>query len=326
MTHGRDVSVIIAAFTEQRWDNMVRAIESACAQTLQPREVIVCIDHNDALLARTREHVAGRDGVRVIDNPCPRGVSGARNAGIAVASGAVCAFLDDDAEAAPDWLEHLVSSYVDSDVLGVGGGIEAAWHDVRPDWFPEEFDWVVGCSYKGLPARQASIRNLIGANMSFRRDVLIAVGGFRSDIGRVGEFPPVGCEDTALCIRARQQWPTSRFVYEPRALVRHSVPRSRARWSYFLLRCYGEGASKAHLARLFGFADSLSVERTYVTRTLPAGLARSVSDTWRLRHVTAVSRGAAIVAGLGSAAAGFIVAATRRPVPPVTTAALEVSP
>jgi len=325
MSQCRDVSVIIAAFTEQRWDHMVRAIASARAQTLQPREVIVCIDHNDALLARMCEHTAGLTDVKVVENPWPRGVSGARNAGIAAARGAVCAFLDDDAEAAPDWLENLVASYVDPDVLGVGGGIEPAWHDVRPDWFPEEFDWVVGCSYKGLPAQQAAIRNLIGANMSFRRDVLVAVGGFRNDIGRVGEFPPVGCEDTALCIRARQQWPSGRFVYEPRARVRHSVPRSRACWSYFLLRCYGEGASKAHLARLFGFADSLSVERTYVTRTLPAGLARSLSDSLRLRRVTAVSRGAAIVAGLGSAAAGFIVAATGRPLPPVTPAALEVS-
>src|SRR5579872_5444171 len=146
MTHRPDVSVIIAAFTEQRWDNMVRAIDSACAQTLKPREVIVCIDHNDALLARTREHAAGLDGVRVVENPWPRGVSGARNAGIAVASGRVCAFLDDDAEADPDWLEHLLSSYVDPAVLGVGGGIEPAWHDVRPDWFPEEFDWEVACS------------------------------------------------------------------------------------------------------------------------------------------------------------------------------------
>jgi len=325
MSQSRDVSVIIAAFTEQRWDHMVRAIESARAQTLRPREVVVCIDHNEALFTRMREHTAGLSGVRVIENPWPRGVSGARNAGIAAASGAVCAFLDDDAEAAPDWLENLVSSYVDSDVLGVGGGIEPAWHDVRPEWFPEEFDWVVGCSYKGLPTQQASIRNLIGANMSFRRDVLVTVGGFRNDIGRVGEFPPVGCEDTALCIRARQQWPSGRFVYQPCARVRHAVPRSRARWSYFLLRCYGEGASKAHLARLFGFAESLSVERTYVSRTLPAGVARSVTDSWRLRRVTAVSRGAAIVAGLGSAAAGFIVAAARRPLPSVSTPALEVS-
>src|SRR5262245_60583491 len=126
MSYSRDVSVVIAAFTEQRWEHMVRAIDSALAQTLRPREVIVCIDHNDALLTRMRAHAAGLCGVRVIDNPWPRGVSGARNAGIAVACGTVCAFLDDDAEAAPDWLEHLVSSYLDSDVLGVGGGIEPA--------------------------------------------------------------------------------------------------------------------------------------------------------------------------------------------------------
>src|SRR5581483_12443163 len=101
---------------------------------------------------------------------------GARNTGVSVATGSVCAFLDDDAEAAPDWLAWLVKAYADKDVLGVGGAIEPAWQDRRPEWFPEEFDWVVGCSYRGMPVISADTRNLIGANMSFRRDVLVNVG------------------------------------------------------------------------------------------------------------------------------------------------------
>jgi cellulose synthase/poly-beta-1,6-N-acetylglucosamine synthase-like glycosyltransferase len=326
MTLEPDVSVIIAAFTEQRWDNIVAAIDSVQRQTLPARELIVCVDHNPALLACVRQHTDGLRNVKVLDNTWPRGVSGARNTGIAAASGTFCAFLDDDAEAAPDWLASLVSAYVDPDVLGVGGAIEPHWHGGRPEWFPEEFDWVVGCSYRGLPLRSGVTRNLIGANMSFRRDVLTEVGGFRSDIGRVGEFPPVGCEDTALCIRARQEWPRGRFVYEPSARVRHSVPQSRAQWSYFLSRCYGEGASKAQLAWLFGFADSLSTERTYVAHTLPAGVAGAVLDALRRRQFGSLSRGAAIVAGLATAATGFAVTVTRGRPPAIAPVAMEVSP
>ena len=44
--------------------------------------------------------------------------------------------------------------------------------DGRPRWFPPEFDWVVGCSYTGLPETVAPVRNLIGAAMSFRRQHL----------------------------------------------------------------------------------------------------------------------------------------------------------
>ncbi|MDT5050292.1 MAG: hypothetical protein QOG75_6196 [Mycobacterium sp.] len=325
MTVDADVSVIIAAFTAERWDNIVAAIESVQRQTLAPRELIVAIDHNSALWGRVERHTAAMPNVTVVDNRWPRGVSGARNTGIATAHGNLCAFLDDDAEAAPDWLANLVTGYADADVLGVGGAIDPHWHSQRPAWFPEEFDWVVGCSYRGLPVRVSATRNLIGANMSFRRSVLTEVGGFRSDIGRVGEFPPVGCEDTALCIRARLQWPHGRFVYEPSARVRHSVPYSRVRLKYFLARCYGEGASKAQLAQLFGLADSLSVERTYVARTLPAGIAAAVVDAVRRREVGALARGAAIVAGLASAAAGFAVTMTRGRPPAPAQVPLEVS-
>src|SRR5216683_2008584 len=106
-----DVSVIIAAFSTQRWDNLLAAIDSARHQTLPAREVIVCIDHNRSLLSAVRDYAARLADVRVVDNTWPRGVSGARNTGIAAASGAICAFLDDDAEAAPDWLAGLVRGY-----------------------------------------------------------------------------------------------------------------------------------------------------------------------------------------------------------------------
>ena len=319
-----DVSVIIAAFTMQRWDNLLAAIDSVRCQTLAPRELIVCIDHNRLLLERIRQHVVGLADIQVVENRWPRGVSGARNTGVGESSGAVCAFLDDDAVAEPDWLATLVRAYAEPDTLGVGGGIEPLWQQGRPPWFPEEFDWVVGCSYRGLPTSVASTRNLIGANMSFRRHVLEELGGFRVDTGRVGEFPPVGCEDTEVCIRARHRWPRGRFMYDPQARVRHSVPRSRGSWSYFLSRCYSEGASKAHLARLFGLADSLSLERTYVIHTLPVGVGRGVLDSLRQRQIGGVSRGAAIAAGLVSAAMGFAVGATRNSPPPTIAMPVEV--
>ena len=49
----------------------------------------------------------------------------------------------------------------------------------RPRFFPAEFDWVVGCTYRGMPEEASVVRNLIGANMSFRRSALEAIGGCR---------------------------------------------------------------------------------------------------------------------------------------------------
>jgi glycosyltransferase involved in cell wall biosynthesis len=298
--HG--VSVVICAYTEDRWDDLREAVESVRRQTTPPRELIVVIDHNPRLLARAR---ASLPSVVVLANTQPRGLSGARNSGLAVARGEVIAFLDDDAVATPEWLARLGEGYLDEDVMGVGGAIEPLWLAGRPRWFPEEFSWVVGCTYRGLPPTRAPVRNLLGANMSFRREVFDVVGPFRNGVGRLGTRP-LGCEETELCIRARQHWPRRRFLYEPRARVQHRVPASRAGWGYFRSRCLAEGISKAQVARLVGPGEGLASERTHAFRTLPKGVARGLADAALRGDPSGLGRAAAIVAGLAATTAGYI--------------------
>ena len=253
------------------------------------------------LLARAREELAR---VHSVPNRGERGLSGARNSGVDVARGDVVAFLDDDAAAADEWLERLAACYADADVLGVGGSIEPLWPRARPAWFPPEFDWVVGCTYRGMPSSMTSVRNLIGANMSLRRTTLAAVAGFRSGIGRIGTRP-VGCEETELCIRALQRWPGRRFVYEPRARVAHRVDATRTGWRYFLRRCYAEGQSKAQVARLCGARDALATERAYTVRVLPLGAVDALREAVRRRRPAQALAAAAIVAGLSATTAGY---------------------
>ncbi|MGH9010562.1 MAG: glycosyltransferase family 2 protein, partial [Acidimicrobiia bacterium] len=211
------VSVVICAYTEERWDDLLEAVQSVGNQEPQALETIVVIDHNDALYGRA---LVALDGCTVITNSEERGLSGARNTGITAAKGDIIIFLDDDAAAEPGWIARLVAPFQDERVLGVGGSAVPVWAGGAPDWFPTEFNWVVGCSYTGMPDRLAEIRNLMGCNMAFRREVFEAVGGFRSGIGRVGKRP-VGCEETELCIRARQHFPRGVFLFDPEAVVRH---------------------------------------------------------------------------------------------------------
>ena len=307
MTPPPTVSVIVCAYTERRWDDLVAAVRSAAAQTAPPLEIVVVCDHNPDLLARVRAELGE---VVALANDGPRGLSGARNSGLGTARGEIVAFLDDDAVAAPDWLERLVEPYDDPRVIGVGGAVEPVWPGRRPPSMPDEFDWVVGCTYRGLPPAASPVRNLIGANMSLRRTVFDAVGGFDSDLGRVGTRP-VGCEETELCIRARKALPGSEVIFEPRALVRHRVTRERAGWRYFGARCWSEGLSKAVVARQAGRDDGLSAERRYVTRTLPRGVARGLGDTLRRGDPGGLGRAALIIAGLGITAAGYATGTVR---------------
>jgi glucosyl-dolichyl phosphate glucuronosyltransferase len=298
-----DISVIICAYTEERWDDLVAAVESVQAQSRAPREIIVVVDHNPNLLARVRMHLPG---VIAIENHEPRGLSGARNSGGAAARGAVLAFLDDDAEAAPDWLAQLTTGYTHPDVAGVGGALEPIWRSGQPAWLPEEFYWVVGCTYHGLPQTTAAVRNLIGANMSCRREVFEVVGGFRNGVGQVGNGM-LRCDDTEFCIRVRQAQPEYRFLYEPQARVYHQVPSTRTRWEYFRSRCYTEGLSKAVVSRFVGAKDGLASERAYTLRTLPRGVIRGLSDAIRRRDRAGLARAGAIVAGLVITTAGYLI-------------------
>ena len=53
------MSVVICAYTEDRWDDLVDAVASSLAQTHRPAEVVVVIDHNDAMLLRARMTLSG---------------------------------------------------------------------------------------------------------------------------------------------------------------------------------------------------------------------------------------------------------------------------
>jgi GT2 family glycosyltransferase len=297
-----DISVVICAYSEERWHDLLAAVESILQQTLPPGEIILVIDHNPGLLKQVREHIPG---VVVVENTDARGLSGARNSGIAVAEGQIIAFLDDDAVATPDWLATINEEFTDPQVLGLGGPVIPLWLDKSPAWLPKEFYWVVGCTYRGLPESTQAIRNPIGANMAFRREVFETVGGFRSGIGRVGKYP-VGCEETELCIRARQHWPGKIILYQLQAGVFHSVPGNRTSWHYFCARCYAEGLSKVIVARYVGIKDALASEYTYTIQALPRGVIYNLKDALLYHDLTGFARAAAIVVGLVVTAAGYL--------------------
>jgi GT2 family glycosyltransferase len=301
------ISVVICAYSLERWEKLVSAVRSIERQTLPAHEIIVVIDHNQTLYEQARNSFTlNNKRAYVIENKEQKGLSGARNSGVAFASGELIAFLDDDACAEPDWLRGMADAMADPNVMGVGGNVEPDWEEDEPGWFPAEFRWVVGCSYVGMPSKEAPIRNPIGANMCIRREVFLAVGGFRNGIGRVGTLP-VGCEETELCIRARQHWPERTFLYVPRVAVSHYVPQKRASWRYFLTRCYAEGISKAAISRFVGAKDSLSAESSYTLQTLPAGVVRNLGEIILQRRLTSFVRASAIVLGLGVTASGYMI-------------------
>jgi glucosyl-dolichyl phosphate glucuronosyltransferase len=311
------ISVVICAHTQDRLNETCAAVESAQAQSFPSKEIIVVVDHNPALRAAL---AAALPDVTVVENREEPGLSGGKNTGVAIARGSVVAFLDDDAVADQDWLKFLADSYTDPAVMGVGGLTLPNWKIPRPSWFPREFDWVVGCTYRGMPESRAPVRNLLGGNASFRREAFQLAGGFQNGIGRSAGKRPLGCEETEFCIRLSQKSPESVLLFDDRAVIRHLVPAVRCRFSYFRSRCYAEGLSKAMVTASVGASHGLSSERRYTTRTLPSGVARGIADAAR-GSPSGLGRAGAIVAGLAATTAGYLAGSLARRARRLTVAA-----
>jgi len=276
------VSVVICTYSRERLNDVVNCINSLKEQTLKPSEIILALDKNEALIDFYRSHMPSDIKIVVSEGT---GLSNARNAGVKNARGDIIAFIDDDAIADKKWLENLVKNYNDPLVIGAGGLIIPQWENRRPYWFPEELDWIVGCSYKGFPKHKTSIRNPIGCNMSFRKYVFERAGYFKTNVGRFGRKLLAG-EEMEFSVRALEEIPASKIIYDPSAVVYHRIPESRAKIKYFLKRSFYEGVSKALIVKSKqNSKDILSSEQCYIRHLLTTAIPERLKRIYKPRSL-----------------------------------------
>jgi GT2 family glycosyltransferase len=247
-----------------------------------PDEIILVLDPYPALKKFYDLHMP--DDVKIVVSK-GYGLSKARNAGVKEAKGKIIAFIDDDAIANKNWLDSLLSNFDDPNVGGVGGKVKPIWKGIRPIFFPNELDWIIGCSYEGLPRCKTNVRNPIGCNMSFRKDILQIVGYFRENVGRTTNSLISG-EETDFCVRLLEKCPKLRTVYDPSAIVYHNVPKTRTDLRYLVKRSFYEGFS---IAIILNSAKSgtklLSVEHDYLRYLLRVSIPLRLKGFNRLENI-----------------------------------------
>ena len=216
------VSVVLCTYSPSMYDEFVEAAESLFDQTHPDVEVVIVVDGTPEVFERAAEDFGERDDVILHLNDQNRGLLESRNRGAELATGDVVAFIDDDAIAAPDWIEALVSVYESREVVAVGGKMVPKWVAGRPAFLPSEFYWLVGVTHEGFADAPGEVRNTFGSNISFRRDVFRDLGGFDTDIGgRQGTKNLQGGE-TELCARMAVEY-GSGGCYTPEAEVAHKA-------------------------------------------------------------------------------------------------------
>ena len=150
-----------------------------------------------------------------------------RNIGLRSARGQIIAYLDDDAYAEPQWLEEIVAAYDDENVGAVGGRAINGQPGESSKGVYEIGkilpNGLITQNFSADPGKIVDVDIILGCNMSFRREVLARLGGFREHYTAT-----CNCEETDMCSRVKKLGYSIRF--NPKACVEHvGAPQAKGR-------------------------------------------------------------------------------------------------
>ena len=270
------VSVVVCGYTLERTEVLCDCIESALSQTYEPIEVVVVIDGNDELAEIIEDRFGEDTRVQIVENDSNRGISYSRTRGGEEATGEIVAFIDDDAVAEPDWIERLVEVYESTDALAVGGYVAPNWVEGKPAFFPEEFYWLVGCTEREFATDGDEVRNTYGSNISYKRDVFLAVGGYDVNTGRKGDRH-IQAHEAPVGIRIREQYDRG-MIYVEDAVVHHTLFAYRGNFRWLVARSFWQGVSKRLMSTLYSetYGDESRFLRKLCFRFLPRRIRQAV--------------------------------------------------
>jgi cellulose synthase/poly-beta-1,6-N-acetylglucosamine synthase-like glycosyltransferase len=301
------VSVIVCCYTLERLGDLHEAISSVQAQSYKPHEIIVAVDHNEELLEILKAKLPPE--VKVVLNKGAPGSSETRNVGIRTSSGEIVACMDDDAVAEANCLKELVQPFEDARVLAVGGQAVPSWpKGKQPFWFPEEFDFILGCTAhkKLITAANGEIRNVTGSNMAFRREIFQKIGYCEENLGRCNaigvKFDAIGGEEAEICLRIKSNMPDGIILFRPESIVHHKVTPERATLKYVFTYCFREGITRAMMRKFVSRYRHrpLEAESLFLHRLLFASIPSRLRGFYKLANLVQIGVIAANILFMGT--------------------------
>jgi len=284
-----------------RYDPFSETVESVLTQTHDDVEVVIVVDGNDVVFNRVQEDFGGRDEVILHCNDENQGISYSRTKGAEIASGEIVAFIDDDATAEPDWIEQLLAVYEETDAIAVGGDVVPDWQIEKPDFFPAEFYWLVGCVEPGFAADGEEVRNTYGSNISYRREQFLEVGGYDPNTGRKGD-KHLQAHEAPVGIRLRDEFGRG-MIFTEDAVVHHKLFDYRGEFGWLVSRSFWQGYSKRVMDLLYPNAEDN--KRSYLKQLFADFVPKRISKLIKSPSSAQLQQLVAIVVFTGAVGLGY---------------------
>ena len=247
------VSVIVCSYNGAR--TIRDCFEGLLNLDYPDYEVIVVNDGSTDNIAE----IAAEYPFKIISTP-NMGLSSARNTGLEAATGEIVAFTDDDAHPDPHWLKYLAATFLKTNHAGIGG----------PNIAPLDDGEIAECvaNAPGGPIHvlltDTEAEHIPGCNMAFRREALLAVGGFDAQYHTAGD-------DVDACWRIQEKGWTLGF--SPAAIVWHH--RRNSIKDYWRQQ-QGYGKAEALLERKWAEKYNAAGHLTWTGRLYGKGLTEAV--------------------------------------------------
>lgn len=262
-------SVIVCTYNGE--STIGECLESIAKIEYPNFEVIIINDGSNESISEIITKYSYKHGFRLMTTE-NRGLSNARNTGVEAATGEIMAFIDDDAYPDPHWLKYLAIDFMRTNHVGVGG----------PN-IPAIGDGTIAECVSKAPGNPSHVlisdhvaEHIPGCNMAYRREGLLAVGGFDPQFRIAGD-------DVDICWRLQQKGLSLGF--SPSALVWHH--RRNSIYSYWNQQL-NYGKAEALLERKWpekynGFGNCIWTGRLYgngLTKLLGLSYGRIYHGMW----------------------------------------------
>lgn len=224
------ISVVICTYNREKF--IGRALETLTAQTLSPDKYeILIIDNNSTdntgIICREFINKHQLFNIKYLFEP-NKGLSFARNRGIAEASSPIITYVDDDTEASPGFLENILNFFeAHPGTVGIGGKVIPVYPETgEPAWMNKYLHGFIGLvDYGHEPTLyQRPMKYPAGCNMTYTKEILQKAGGFNNQL-------TFRSDDKHIFYQVKKF--SSSIYYLPGAMVHHNIDRQRLGFDNF---------------------------------------------------------------------------------------------